>query len=333
MKHIKPFLPVLIVCAAFFTTSCSDDFADSPYPPLELHSIAPFPPGGRASAIAFVNNGKAYVAMGRNLSRGGYQKDCWQFNPDNNEWKKMADFPGEARGKAIAQTVDSISYAGLGYGGSDVYTSNGYLNDFWAYNPRTNSWTRKADYPSTTVNAAVTFVYNKEIYVCEGGDGFNFRGEVWKYNPASDKWIQLNDNKAHNRGGCVMTCNSLNRCFFGLGYNGENQSDWWEYFPSSDSWQQKSSVPDGGRVNAVSLACGEHIFIATGRYFAGTETGGRPKKNIIEYDTNKDQWYKRGEIPGSGRENAIGFVINGHAYIGLGENDSELLNDVWTFIP
>lgn len=333
MKHIKPFCFAIFVCAVSILSSCNDDFADSPYPALELHQIAPFPPGGRASAVAFVNNGKAYIALGRNLARAGYQQDCWQYDPSNNTWTQMATFPGEPRGKAIAQTIDSISYAGLGYGGNAVYTNKGYFNDFWAFNPRTNTWTRKADYPSTTVNAAMSFVYNKEIYVCEGADGLNYYGEVWKYNPVTDKWSQLNDNKAHNRGCGVMVCNSQNRCFFGIGYNGENRNDWWEYFPAKDEWKQLSDVPDGGRVNAVALTIGERVFVGTGRYFAGTETGGRPKKNIIEYDTNNDRWYKRGEIPGSGRENAIAFVINGHAYIGLGENDSELLNDMWTFVP
>ena len=42
---------------------------------------------------------------------------------------------------------------------------------------------------------------------------------------------------------------------------------------------------------------------------------------------------KGGLSPNGNRENAISFVINDRAYIGFGENDHTVLNDLWSFEP
>ena len=57
------------------------------------------------------------------------------------------------------------------------------------------------------------------------------------------------------------------------------------------------------------------------------------KDDVVEYDAGKNVWYLRGVLPGGGRENAISFVINGKGYIGFGENDEGVLNDLWSFEP
>lgn len=83
----------------------------------------------------------------------------------------------------------------------------------------------------------------------------------------------------------------------------------------------------------MGMSIGNRYFVATGRHFAGNLTGGHLKDDVVEYDAGKNVWYLRGVLPGGGRENAISFVINGKGYIGFGENDEGVLNDLWSFEP
>lgn len=53
----------------------------------------------------------------------------------------------------------------------------------------------------------------------------------------------------------------------------------------------------------------------------------------MEYDAISDKWSKVGYFPGGGRENAINFVLSNKVYMGFGENESEVLDDLWCFEP
>jgi N-acetylneuraminic acid mutarotase len=209
--------------------------------------------------------------------------------------------------------------------------SGGNLKDFWCYTPTTNSWERKANLPTACSNACFCFVLNNEIYIGAGFDGSAFRKEFWKYNSEQNTWTRLNNLLGAGRAGAIA-CAGTDHIYFGTGYDTTNKNDWWEYNPSSDSWDKRKNMPDDGRENGISLAIGNRYFVATGRHFGGDKTGGHVKSDIVEYDANKDVWYERGSMIVE-RENAICFIINGIAYIGLGENDKTILNDIWSFKP
>lgn len=316
----------------FLLFGCSDTFTDSPYPPVSFVKKTSMSESGRASAVAFAINEKGYVALGRNAD-GTALNDCWEYDPTLDNWTAKAPFPGTARVKAMAAVVNNKAYIGLGYFmSSGVYNEESYPKDFWMFEPITNRWIRKADFPSTASNACVSFVYNNFIYVGGGFAEFGFTNEFWKYDTEKDLWIHLNDFPGQARSGSVM-CTNGTKIFFGTGYRTLNENDWWEYFPNSDSWAKRKSMPDDGRENAVSLSINNRLFVSTGRHFGGNLTGGHVKSDIIEYNIDKNVWYRRGNIPEGIRENAISFTIKGVGYIGFGENDSNVLNDFWCFEP
>ncbi|MCG8340929.1 MAG: hypothetical protein MI674_06710 [Cytophagales bacterium] len=58
--------------------------------------------------------------------------------------KLLADFPGEVRGDAVAFVVVSKGYVGLGVKWErtgNIYNMI-YRDDFYRYDPSTNSWTK-----------------------------------------------------------------------------------------------------------------------------------------------------------------------------------------------
>jgi N-acetylneuraminic acid mutarotase len=313
--------------------SCVDeDFVDSPYLNIAFEQKASIPNSGRSSAVGFAINGKGYVALGRTGTRLGFLNDCWEYDPTLNTWAAKADFPGIGRVKAIAAVVDSIAYVGLGFSNNGVYQNVGYLKDFWMFDPKKNVWSQKKDFPGTSTDACVSFVYRNEIYVGAGFDGMAAKSDFWRYTPATDSWTQLSGFTGKARSGAVI-CTNGERVFFGTGFVNQNLNDWWEYFPTTDSWIKVKSIPDKGRVDAVTLSLNNHFYVSTGRFFGGTLTGGHVMADILEYNATLNIWYQRGSIPNGSRENAISFSIDGKGYIGCGENDNAVLNDFWCFKP
>ena len=332
---MKNILIYISLCTFLFTVSCKEA-EESPYPDIVFEARSSLPIGGRSTAVAFVINERAYVALGRN---SGWQplKDCWEYNPETDSWLQMADFPGVARVNAIAEVVNGKAYVGLGYNSTKtVYKDSTILNDFWTFNPIENSWQKKADFPKnadgspSSVNSSFSFVFDSCIYVGANFNGFKFDTEFWKYDTRNDSWTQIKNLPSRSTG--AVSCTNGKRYFSGTGYQTFNDNCWWEYLPSSDSWLKRKDMPDNGRLNAISLSIDDRFFVATGLHFAGTLTGGRVLSDIMEYDALRDVWYKRGDLPGA-RENAICFVIGDRAYIGFGENESSIFNDLWSFKP
>lgn len=326
---------ILYFLFASFFLSCNGP-SDSPYPSISFARKTSMPGTGRASAVAFVIDGKGYVALGRTAIRSGALNDCWQYDPVQDSWTQKTSFPGLARVKAMAAVVEGKAYVGLGFNISvGIYNYDACLKDFWMYDPISDTWVQKADFPSNYTDACGCFVVNNAIYVTSGMDGAHFGKEVWKFEPKTGEqgtWVKVNDFSGPYRAAGIA-CATDQHFYFGTGYRTYNVNDWWEYFPVTDKWIQRKAMPDNGRENAVSLSINNRIFISTGRHFGGNLTGGHVDSDIIEYDIIHDRWYIRGNLPGGARENALAFVINGIGYIGFGENDTDILNDFWSFEP
>lgn len=326
---------IFIVSVLIFTSlflSCNDT-VESPYPSLQFTSESNFSVNGRASAVSFVIDERAYVALGRSEARSGALTDCWEYNPASGQWTEKARFPGIGRVNGIAESVNGKAYIGLGFDLSKgIYQEAAQLKDFWCFDPVTNSWIRKTDFPALSTNGCVSFVIGNSIYAGFGFTGSTFTNELWKYDTEKDTWTQMKYTGVTRRTGSVVCCDG-EKVFFGTGYNTRKENDWWEYFPATDSWKKRKSMPGSSREFAVALSVNHRFFVATGRHFAGNLTGGELKDDVLEYDAVKDLWYNRGILPGLGRENAVAFVLNGKAYIGFGENDNATLNDLWSFEP
>nr|WP_239057065.1 kelch repeat-containing protein [Paludibacter sp. 221] len=310
---------------------------ESPYPPLNWSKKAAFPDGGRSSSTVVSVGEKAYVLFGRNSS-GTYKNDCWQYDSQQNSWTKKSSCPGFPRVKPVSFELNGKIYTGLGYyplavsSSMYLYNDSLYLKDFWMYDPSTDIWERKVDIPLKGTDACSGFIYDGEIYVGMGFHGLSFGHEWCKYTPETNEWTVLNNFPGVARFGGVACSNGEN-VFFGTGYCTENISDWWIYYPEADTWKEQKNMPDKGRINPVALSVKKRIFVSTGRFFRGTLTGGHLKNDIIEYDIEKNIWYNQGRIPAPERENAIAFTIGNKGYIGLGENDKKLLDDLLCFEP
>ena len=326
-NHILFFL----LFSIFIFQACDDPDVGL-YKPIIFEQKSGFPGSGRASAVAFAINGKGYVTLGRvNSNSKDTLTYLWEYTPETDSWTKKKSFPGKSRVKGIAAVVNGKAYVGLGFAGNAVVFSE-FLGDFWSYNPLINEWTALAGFPGNDTDGCFCFVLDNQIYVGSGYSHLSMNKNLWSYNTMTNTWKQLNDLTGDARFGSIG-CSDGIRAYYGTGFKAVNMNDWWEYNLLEDKWKKRRSMPDKGRVNGIALSVSNRFFATTGRYFNGMYNGGKVLSDIYEYDPDKNKWHNRGEVPGGGRENAVSFVIGSKVYIGFGENDTTVLNDMYSFEP
>ena len=82
--------------------------------------------------------------------------DFYRYNPLNDSWLQLNDFPSEAR---VAGT--QFSYNGKGYVLSGDGDDHGPLDsgEFWEYNPLNDSWNQLTSHPGGAIWAPGNFCY------------------------------------------------------------------------------------------------------------------------------------------------------------------------------
>jgi N-acetylneuraminic acid mutarotase len=93
------------------------------------------------------------------------------------------------------------------------------------------------------------------------------------------------------------------------------------------SWTKMASLPGPGRNHAISFANGTKGYVMTGE-------GGinaTQYKDFWEYNSLTDTWTQLPNYPGPVRSYGAGYVINGKAYIGLGNSAGSYIKDWWEY--
>ena len=150
---------------------------------------ADFPGNKCLYGLAFALNGRGYLTTG--VQTLGHPSNSplvptdsnalWEYDPLADTWTRKGDFPGLARMKAFAFTMNGKAYIGGGH----VINELSFLKDFWEYVPANNTWTQKANIPANMVQST-TFSDDRFGYAGLGG-GTNF----WRYDPTADKWSAI----------------------------------------------------------------------------------------------------------------------------------------------
>lgn len=193
-----------------------------------------FPGGGRYSAAAYSINGKIYVCFGYDNSHN-CRNDIWEYNPINDSWVEKAVFPGQARYGACGFVIgDSVLYIGTGSYGNQY----DYFYDFWMYNPATDSWAQKSDFPGYRRDHASSFAINGTGYMGSGlSDAYTATQDFWKYNPATDSWSAIQSLPEERTALVSFTIDG--RAYVGSGcssYPYINSNDFFEYDPVANTW-------------------------------------------------------------------------------------------------
>jgi len=242
------------------------------------------------------------------------------FSFAQGAWMQKSDFEGLARRGAVNFVIDNNAYIGTGLrAGLSVIS----CDDFWKYDPTSDTWEQIASIPTSNYGATGFSIGNKG-YVVTGAFG-NY--ELWEYNPDSDTWTQ----KADFPGATRMYAVSFSidgKGYCGTGGGGPvHLNDFWEYDPNSDTWTQKTDFGGIPRLNAKAFVINHKGYIGTG------EDSNGYLNDFWEYNPVSDTWTQISDFSGLPRSGAVGFSINTKGYIGVGRDSNNYFNDFWEYDP
>ena len=158
-----------------------------------------FPGYGRIYASSFVIGNDAYVGMGLYWEPVEERK-FWKFNALTQNWTPVSDFEGEGQGY-FCFSIGNKGYVNAG--GSDN-RGNTHASSFWEYDPTTDEWSKKAQYPMHGLSVAFSI----------GNEGYVFHGLsslIHSYNATDDTWLEVKilDSYSYSTGTSTSTAGYL----------------------------------------------------------------------------------------------------------------------------
>lgn len=242
-----------------------------------------------------------------------------------NSWKQMKSMDTE-RYTAISFTISGKAYVGLGQ-----MNNGSKVSDFWQYDPVTDIWTKKTDYPGIGSYAATAFAINGKGYVCLGQSNSGINGnDLWEYSPVTNSWKRMADFPGMARYGASAFVIG-DTAFVGTGSYGNPNDylyDMWMYVPSVNTWSKIANFPGLNRAHATAFSIGGYGYLGTGLSFKST-----PTKDMWRYNKSNDSWSPIADFPGKARYGVISGVVGNKAYVGIGSDFATDFNDLYEYDP
>jgi N-acetylneuraminic acid mutarotase len=247
----------------------------------------PTPRWVQTSAVV---NGKIYVI-------GGYTGDpdgiplstVEEYDPVTNTWTRRADMP-TARCDFVGSSavVDGKIYVI----GGDIWDGNWIpTSTVEAYDPETDTWTRKTDMPTARWGLA-TCAFNGKVYAIGGYlTGTTGLTTVEVYDPMTDTWTRKADMPKNLWGLCAKVVKGK---IYTVGGRPGNKSTPYvqEYDPATDTWTRKTDMLVGAS-QMGSVVLGDKIIVIGG-WLWSMDT---PYKTVQMYDTQTDIWTIEDDAP------------------------------------
>ena len=203
------------------------------------------------------------------------------------------DGGGGCQGGRATYKIGTNTWAGKGSDGPEVFNSNGvgkigntlYISGgetycggswhidggFWAYDPATNTLTRKPTPPKLTADG-VTGVIDGKLYVLPGlcssdyypnpsyCDHEPFR-RLFRYNPATNRWATKQSAPHYHTNGAGGVIDGK---LYVAGGGGGAALD--RYNPTTDTWTTLAPLPKAGAARGAVLQGKLYVVVETGTY-------------------------------------------------------------------
>lgn len=281
----------------------------------------------RSRCVAFSIGNRGYMGLGEDTA-DVERNDFWEYDPGTDTWTQKASLPAVGRRDAVGFAIGTKGYVGTGIDAPESWLGNN-LNDWWEYNPVTNTWLARATYPGSPSYGGIYFgcgfVIGNYGYVLGGKQAAsNYTNNLYRFDPATNTWSTMNQFPGGTR--YAMSAFSVNgKAYAGLGTD-ENilQTDWWEYNPAGNTWTAKASFPGSGRFAASGFAIGPKGYVLGG-------TNGGYQDELWQYDVASNSWWVKAPYGGGERRSLGVFVIGSAAYAGTGKGFSGSRRDFWQY--
>lgn len=224
--------------------------------------------------------------------------------------RECASLPSGGRVSASVCVLDGKAYL---FGGRDK--NGNYLNEFWQYNPQTNTWTDLGSNPLSPRVKCVCAAYAGALYIGLGfGQGGVYEKESylrdwWKYDPSTNTWTQLADYESRRTISPVpYICGE--RIYTIYGTDGCFSRDITYYDVPTDTWHTEPE--DWHRAKSVFGGVGTAI---QGRCFFGLGNNTHNLNQWFEVYLPNDQWTSRCALPDKGRALCACCATDSYIYV------------------
>ena len=219
-------------------------------------------PTARAASSSAVVKGKIYTIGGtaNDINYTGLPT-VEEYDPVTDSWVKKADMPTPRWGLSASVVNGKIYAIGGCLRFPDVGVPTAAVEE---YNPETDTWTKKADMPTTPRYSHSSSVVNGKIYVI--GGTYDIKriklSIVEEYDPVTDTWTRKTDMPTSRIWHCTSVSGGRIYAFGGhLQLLGITTVE--EYNTETDTWKKVADMPTGREILTTSEVNGK-IYVIGG---------------------------------------------------------------------
>ena len=189
--------------------------------------------------------------------------------------------------------------------------------------------------PFGSKSEALSFSWNDKGYVFAGTSNFQSSNGVWEFDSSNQTWKQLNDApNEFNRAVCFVINDSA---YMGLGQIpwGIGAFEFYKYDIPTDTYTSIGLMPNSSSINNFNWIDALAFTYQEKGYVMGS--GGDLQENVVvmEFHPNDNNWLQKSTYPGAGKFGMFHFVLDGFAYIGMGNewgfNGFNINQEVWQY--
>ena len=242
-------------------------------------------------------------------------------------WEQHADIPGGTRHHPICFSIDDIGYVLCG-NPNPAETSDPALKDFYSYDPATDVWTKKADFPGSPRGFGVGLNYNEKGYVGFGYGDNMYLNDLWEYDAEKDEWTQLPSCPCLGRTHPAFLA-AQGKIYVGLGGVGTNARDWWSYDLDDRRWTQEQAYPGIARHHPYYFTVDDIPYVGFGH------SANAIHNDFGMFDPANREWVLMNQFPSHERVAGTHFAFNGKGYILAGDNELHRYDEaeLWEYTP
>lgn len=257
------------------------------------------------------------------------------FSPLQESWIKKTDFPASSRNFGLGFSIDGKGYFGMGHKQTKPFVYKTY-NDLWQYDPASDSWTQKSDFPGPGRLMARGFSVNKKIYVGFGyviaasgpnAGGNDYQTDMYEYEPATNKWQKKADSYL-GRGDIFFVVGekmySVNPEYRALNKYNQTTDTWFE-----SKWGKSIPAPSHQHISGdnICFSSGEKEYLIT-----AVRKKDKVLNQLWELDPNSMAWKQMKDLPLPGNDTLQTFSTDKKSFAIRGGNELleyDVAGDAW----
>jgi N-acetylneuraminic acid mutarotase len=237
--------------------------------------------------------------------------ETWAYDVASNTWTEMKPTSGPPPRCAVDLVYDSESDRIILFGGASGATREtaSVLNDTWAYDYNTNTWTEMAKGPGDLLGYRMAYDSESDRSILFGGmsyPGFNLYRRTWVYDFNTDTWTEMQPSispPARNYHAMAYDVQADRVILFsGSDFQDKGIVDTWAYDFNTNTWQElergEGEYPSGRFYHTLAYNTVADRTILFGGFARDQLEGIAHETWLYDYSSNNWTQLKPVENPG-----------------------------------